>query len=90
MDISKIQAVHLLNEMSDRREAASPASNRAAIASCGSGGNLPPGLPARAPGLDVGTDVPLLIQGNQGRRGTLPQSAGSQSEAGSSGSELRG
>ena len=65
MDISKIQAVHLLNKMSDRREAASPASSRTAIASSNSGGNLPPGLPARAPGLDVGDTTHSLSRGTR-------------------------
>ena len=56
MDISKIEATHLLHELSDRRDSRqrggpSPSSSQATMAACGSGGNLPPGLPAQAPGL---------------------------------------
>ena len=56
MDISKIQATHLLHELSDCREdrlkgGPSPSSSQATEVACGSGGNLPPGLPAQAPGL---------------------------------------
>ena len=56
MDISKIQATHLLHELSDcwdgrQRGGPSPSSSQATVATCGSGGNLPPGLPAQAPGL---------------------------------------
>ena len=57
MDISKIKATHLLHELSDRRESwqrggPSPSSSQATAAAGGSGGNLPPGLPAQAPGLE--------------------------------------
>ena len=56
MDISKIEATHLLHELSNRRESQqkggpSPSSSQATTAACGSSGNLPPGLPAQAPGL---------------------------------------
>ena len=56
MDISKIQATHLVHELSDRREdrrrgGPSPSSSRATAASCGVGVSLPAGLPAQAPGL---------------------------------------
>ena len=56
MDVSKIQAAHLINELSDRREehqrgGSSPSSSRDAVVGRGPGGSLPPGLPAQAPGL---------------------------------------
>ena len=56
MDISKIKAAHLLHELSDRREGQqrggpSPSLSQTTAAACGSGVNLPPGLPAQAPGL---------------------------------------
>ena len=56
MDISKIQATHLLHELSNRLEdrrrgGPSLSSSRGTAASCGAGVSLPAGLPAQAPGL---------------------------------------
>ena len=60
MDLSRIHATHLLHELSDCREnwqkgGPSPSSSRVTEAACGSGGSLPPGLPAQAPGLIPGS-----------------------------------
>ena len=64
LDISKIKGAHLLFEMQDRHEKArereSEAKDQAATShwvaggECGSGGELPPGLPAKLPTLSDG------------------------------------